>query len=215
MKKEVKVIVNKKKGGVEPKQGYEDDFAVDVYSSKGVLVPPLTFKSVKIPTGLHTDFDPKKFGMRLCMRSGTSSKTPLFMPNSDAVIEGTYRDEIGILVRNSFIDSRLVTFALTAKGEKIDVSRIPKHVLKDARDLYDKEMELLEYPEPEDNVKENLYRTIVPAGTIYIAKHESVAQMYFDEKIHPVFERGELSDSERGARGFGSSGTSYNKEETK
>jgi len=206
--KELEVLYNKDKGAIVPTQGREDDYAFDVYTTEGTLIPPLTFKSVKLDTGLRTAFDPTEYGMKVSLRSGVAYKTPLIVTNSPGIVEGSYRDNIGILVRNTFIDNRLVDFAYNIKGERIKVSDIPKYVLKKALKFYEEETELLGYPDVTPEVKEQLYKTIVPAGTIYIAKHERPAQIHFQERVKVTFKEGSLPNSERGTGGFGSSGTS-------
>ena len=212
--KNLDVLYSKTKHGKVPTQGYEDDFAYDMYSSEGVIVPPLTFRSVQIPTDFKTAFDPVEAGMKLNLRSGVAANTPLLLSNGTGIIEGTYRKGIGILVRNSFIDNRLVDFAFNAKGERIPVSSIPPQVLTRARRFYKEETELLGYPDVTPEVKKMVYHTHVPAGTVYIAKHTRVAQIHFQEKIYANFiPENNLPDSVRGERGFGSSGVSSEKNE--
>ncbi|WP_220428491.1 hypothetical protein, partial [Streptococcus lutetiensis] len=88
--KKLEVMYKKEKGAVKPTQGYEGDFAFDMYASEGRLVPPLTFRSVPVPTNLKTAFDPIEAGMFISLRSGCASKTPLIVSNSPGIVEGTY-----------------------------------------------------------------------------------------------------------------------------
>lgn len=204
---EIKVLYKKTKNGKVPTQGYPDDFAYDIYTSKGVLVPPLTFKSVQVETDLKMAFDPIKAGMKVSLRSGAASKTPLIVSNSPGIVEGTYRDGIKILVRNTFIDNRLVDFAFNSRGERIPVSHIPPAVLTQARRFYNDETELLEYGEIAPEVKDKVYKTHVPAGTIYVAKGDRIAQIHYQSRLPATFEpTDELPESTRGERGLGSSG---------
>jgi dUTPase len=203
------VLYKKDYNAVAPTQGYEDDFAYDLYASEGVLVPPLTFKSIQVPTGLRTAFDPKVYGMKINLRSGTAASTPLILSNSTGIIEGTYRGEIKLLVRNSFIDSRAVDFAFTAKGERIAVKDIPKSVLQRAKEFFNKETKLLGYEKATSQIEKEIFVTKVPAGTVYIAEGDRIAQMHFAEKVHANFieHEGDLPESVRGTGGFGSSGS--------
>lgn len=209
MKRELEVLYKTGKNGEVPTQGYSDDFGYDMYAAAGVLVPPLTFESVVIPTDLKTAFDPEEAGMHLSLRSGIAKKTPLILSNAPAVIEGSYRDGIGILVRNTFIDSSLVDFAFDVKGKRIPVASIPQEVRHAARHFYDEETEKLGYDKIGEEISKVLYDKVVPRGTIYIAKHDRVAQMFFAPKYAATFTKTDiLPDSVRGEGGFGSSGTS-------
>lgn len=214
--KEIDVLYQLGKGAVAPTQGYEDDFAYDMYAAEGRLVPPRNYFSVIVPTNLKTAFDPIAAGLKISLRSGVAVKTPLAISNSPGIVEGTYRDGIGILVRNTFIDDSLVDFVMTVEGKQLPVSKVPKKVLQEARRFYDKESEALGYAKPttpEGMASDKVaYRTHVPRGTVYIAKHDRIAQMHLSEKIIANFKehKGTLPASVRGENKFGSSGTSVN-----
>jgi dUTPase len=210
--KQIDVLYNLSKDGVEPTQGYELDYAYDVYASKGVLVPPLTFKSVRIHTGLRTAFDPELVGLMANLRSGIAANTPLILSNGTGIIEGTYRGEIQILVRNSFIDNSLVPFVLTLKGEQVPISELPKEVLEEARRFYEEETNLLGYEGIDKTVQQIAYQTVVPRGTIYIQKHERVAQLSLSDKFSINWiETDKLPESVRQEGGLGSSGVKNGK----
>lgn len=205
----VDVLFKKDYNATVPTQGYENDFAYDMYASEGVLVPPLTFKSRQVLTGFRTAFDPTDMGMKINLRSGAAFNTPLILSNGTGIIEGTYRDGIKILVRNTFIDSRLLTFAFNVKGEPIEVKDIPKSVLQAAKELFDKETQLLGYDKSTSQLEKELFVTKVPAGTIYIAEGDRIAQMHLQKKVFANFieSEGDLPDSVRGLGGLGSSGS--------
>lgn len=208
-KKVVDVLYNKDYNAVAPTQGYEGDFAYDIYASDGVLVPPCTFKAVAVPTGFRTAFDPVLYGMKVNLRSGTAAKTPLILANGTGIVEGTYRGGLQILVRNTFIDNRLVDFAFDVKGRRIEVKDIPKYVLQKAKEFYEEETKLLQYSGISPAIKRDIYKKLVPAGTIYVAPHDCIAQIHFAEKIHANFIESEsLPESVRMENGFGSSGSS-------
>jgi dUTPase len=206
----VNVQYKKDYNAVVPTQGYENDFAYDMYASEGVMVPPLTFKSIQVPTGLRTAFDPTLYGMKVNLRSGAAANTPLILANGTGIIEGTYRDGIKILVRNTFIDNRLVDFAFNVKGERIAVADIPKSVLQRAKEKFNEETKLLGYEKATSQIEKDVFVTKVPAGTIYIAEGDRVAQMHFSPKVFAYFTEaeGDLPESVRGEGGLGSSGSS-------
>lgn len=208
----VKVLYTKDYNATVPTQGYEDDYAYDIYASEGRLVPPLTFKSIIVPTGFRTAFDPTKYGLKMNLRSGTAAKTPLVLSNGTGIIEGTYRNGWGILLRNTFIDNRIVDFAFDVNGKRIDVKDIPKSVLANAKQFFNEETKLLGYKKAVPEIERDIYVTHVPAGTVYIAEGDRVAQVHFDHKTYVEFEEvNELPDSIRGEGGFGSSGSKVRK----
>lgn len=207
--KEVEVLYTKGENAVTPTQGYDDDFAMDVYAAKGTLVPPSTFKSVLIPTNISTAFDPKKVGLHVALRSGVAYKTPLVMPNSPGIIEGTYRGSLGILVRNCFIDNSLVDFVYNIKGEKVPLSEVPEETLEAARTFFNEENERLGYEPSTSELGKSIFVTKVPRGTVYVAQDDRIAQIWLADKFKINFKRvAELPPTTRGEGGFGSSGTS-------
>lgn len=197
------------KNVTEPTQGYENDFAYDLYASEGRLVPPLTFKSVIIPTDFKIAFDATAAGLKVALRSGVAAKTPLLLSNAPGIIEGTYRKGIGILVRNSFIDNSLVDFVFDEEGERVPLAEVPNVVRKLAKKAFEAEQEQLGHTIPlNSEVQKALFTTKVPRGTIYIAKDTRIAQMYMSPKYGVEFERTKsLPESDRGEKGIGSSGT--------
>ena len=207
--KEIEVFyLGNKPGVTEPTQGYEGDVAYDVYAAEGRLIPPLTFRSVVVPTNLHTAFDPEEAGMKLALRSGAAVKTPLLVSNAPGIIEGTYRGNIGILLRNSFIDNSLVNFVFDLNGEKVPLAKVPNSVKKEARRFFDEELARLGYDKPNADMDKALFKTAVPRGTMYVAKGDRPAQIYFSKKIKAKFTPVDtLPESIRGENGKGSSGT--------
>lgn len=205
---ELDVLYQTGEDGLKPTQGYDDDFAHDMYAAKGVLVPPLTFKSVIIPTQFKTAFDPKQAGELVALRSGAAANTPLIITNAPGIIEGTYRGEHNILVRNTFIDNSLVPFVFDIKGNKVALSAVPKSVLAEARKKYEEETELLGYEGIESTSQAIAFKTVVPRGTIYVAQHDRIAQLFYVNKIKPNFQQANsLPESVRGEGKFGSSGS--------
>ncbi len=205
--KKVDVLYNTEEG-LKPTQAYPGDFAYDIYASEGRLVPPMTFSSVIVPTDFKLAFDPDEFGLKMNLRSGVSVDTPLILSNGTGIVEGTYRNGLGIILRNVFTDNRLVPFAFDTAGNRIEVASIPKQVLRKARKDYEEESAKLGYEALTPYLKEHVFVDLVPAGTIYIAKHVRVAQVHFQEKVEAEFTKSDkLPESVRGTKGTGSSGT--------
>ncbi|AGB62772.1 putative deoxyuridine 5'-triphosphate nucleotidohydrolase [Bacillus phage phiAGATE] len=201
---ELKVHVLKN-DATHPTQGYENDFAYDIYAAESRLVPTATFQSTRIPTNLKLAFDPVKAGMFVTLRSGIAAKTPLIVANAPGIVEGTYRDGIQVLVKNVFVDSTMVDFAIDIQGNKVPLEEVASAAKKSAADQLKKDIELIGYPD-EDGFRK-IYRDVVPRGTVYIRKGERIAQASFLPKIKAVFEEtNQLPPSERGEKGLGSSG---------
>jgi hypothetical protein len=52
-----------------------------------------------------------------------------------------------------------------------------------------------------------LFKTVVPRGTIYVAKHDRIAQIFFVQKFKAVLKSGLVTRISRGEGKFGSSGS--------
>ncbi|QEM43168.1 deoxyuridine triphosphatase [Bacillus phage Chotacabras] len=133
--------------GYLPENAHGNDFCDDIRAAEGRLVPPSTFKSVLVPTGLKTAFA-DTYGMKANSRSGSAYHTPIILSNCTGIIEGTYRGFLGILLRNTFVDSSVVDFVFDAKGKRIPLSEVPKEVLENARQFYEDDSITLGYDKP-------------------------------------------------------------------
>ncbi|AMB18684.1 trimeric dUTP diphosphatase [Bacillus phage Eldridge] len=205
--KEIEVLYLEDKDLIAPTQGYDGDYGTDIYTSAGALVPHSTFKSIVIPTNLFTAFDPFEAGMIAALRSGVGANSPVIMSNAIGIIEGTYRGNIGVILRNTFADNSLVDFVFDVKGNKIPLSQVPSPVKKDARDFFETESAMLGYNNVNEGNAKQLFKKVVPRGTVYIPKGTRIAQIFFADKINPIFKPvKELPDSSRGENGYGSSG---------
>jgi len=205
--KEIEVLYLEDKDLIVPTQGYEGDFGIDIYTSEGCLVPHSTFKSVVIPTNLRVAFDPFEAGMLASLRSGIACNTPLVLSNGVGVIEGNYRGEIGVILRNTFADNSLVDFVMDVKGNRIPLNQIPSPVKKAAREFFVEETEMLGYPSVEEGNGKQVFKKVVPRGTIYVPKGTRLVQIFFADKIVAKLKPSkDLPPSNRGERGRGSSG---------
>jgi len=133
--------------GYLPENAHGNDFCDDVKAAEGRLIPPSTFKSVLVPTGIKTAFS-DRYGMKANTRSGSAYHTPIILSNCTGIIEGTYRGYLGILLRNTFIDSSMVDFVFDSKGKRIPLSEVPKEVLENAREFYETDSVTLGYDKP-------------------------------------------------------------------
>jgi len=204
----IDVLYLEDKDLIVPTQGYEGDVAYDIYASEGRLVPHSTFNSVVIPTNLKVAFDWEKAGMFASLRSGAACNTPLILSNGPGIIEGTYRGEIGIICRNTFADNSLVDFVFDVKGNKVPLNKVPNVVKKEARKFFEEESVQLGYNSVDEGNASQVFKKIVPRGTIYVERGTRIAQIFFLNKMVATFKGTDLlPDSVRGENGRGSSGT--------
>lgn len=201
-------------GAVLPTQGYNGDVASDIYTLEDALVVPGALKVPIIKSGLHTEFDPDTFGLFISPRSSIT-KLPLALANSTGIIEGTYRGDIGITLRNTVHhDYRMWSpFAIMYDEEakilvRKPVKDIPKGLLNEAKEQYLAEHALMfDYTLPKD-FERPMFVTEVPHGTVFIPKQTRLVQAYLVPKYEVRWEKvDELTDTERGTGGFGSSGS--------
>lgn len=200
-------------GGVVPSNAHEGDFAYDVRINEDVVISPGLLSATLVPTGLHTAFDENEYGMILAPRSSIS-KLPLAFSNSFGIVEGTYRGDIMLPLRNTHHHyvGEFVPHAITYNGEtktleRVPLEEIPAGTLQKAKKDYIDQIELKHDNTLSDSLKEAIFVTIVPTGTVFLPKHYRVGQLFLTPKVDVEFNVvKELPDSERGTGGFGSSG---------
>lgn len=216
MANKAEVLLKVTVDGKQPKQAYPGDVGTDIYTAEDVLIYPGALRATIIPTGLSTAFDEINYGMLIAPRSSIL-KYPLSMSNSLGVIEGTYRGDLGIVLRHTLSGNAhmLSNHALaineeTGELEPIHIKDIPAGALRKAKEQYMKEYKLLN---PGLNASEVVAKTSemfisqVIHTTLFIPKGTRIAQMFLFDKVTPEYKLvGELPQSVRGEKGFGSSG---------
>lgn len=222
------VLFTKDEEAKQPKRGRKADVAHDLYTSKPAVIVPGRLGSTVVSTGIKTAFDPNKYGLFISPR-GSMMKYPLTMGNTQGIVEGEYRGEVGLPLKNT---NPLQTYTLGTSFYALNFSR---HVL-----LIDETGKLTSmcvdemaerYPEfkylaieqtkklAEDiklvygyEIYVNLRKKLtlkhgVVAGTIYIPKGTRLCQTYLLPRFDTEFvEVAELDDTERGSGAYGSSG---------
>lgn len=81
-----------------PTYAHQSDAGADVKTVTEVVLKAGETKIV--PTGFKVAV-PKGYMMNICPRSGISSKTPLRICNTPAIIDSDYRGEVGIIIQNT------------------------------------------------------------------------------------------------------------------
>lgn len=153
---------------------------LDLYALEDVIVKPN--EKAKVKTGISVEL-PKDTFAQVVGRSGISLKTPLNVITG--TIDNDYRGDIGVIIHN--------TSQLEYHSQDLIV-----------RDSYTKTIHFDENKNVIKEIEEYSY----PINTYKIKKGDKIAQLVV--MVQPVFsveEVSELKETDRGNKGFGSSGT--------
>lgn len=204
----VKVVVDVE--GEMLRKGRTADFGTDLSTSCDVLIPPTLLTASLVSTAVHTEFNPEEYGLCISSRSGIF-RQPLILANGIGIIEGEYRGQLGLMYHNVYSGpTDLVEWALAlredAEGnktfEQVSLADISAGARGKALKQYTKDTKALGLPIPP-----SMFVSHAPRGTIFVEKGTRLAQAFLLPNIPEEFERvSELSDTERGTNGFGSSG---------
>lgn len=153
---------------------------LDLYALEDVIVKPN--EKAKVKTGISVEL-PKDTFAQVVGRSGISLKTPLNVITG--TIDNDYRGDIGVIIHN--------TSQLEYDNQDLLI-----------RDNYIKTIHFDENKKVIKEIEEYSY----PVNTYKIKKGDKIAQLVV--MVQPVFsveEVSELEETDRGNKGFGSSGT--------
>lgn len=153
---------------------------LDLYALEDVIVKPN--EKSKVKTGISVEL-PKDTFAQVVGRSGISLKTPLNVITG--TIDNDYRGDIGVIIHN--------TSQLEHHSQDLIV-----------RDSY---VNTIHFDENKKVIKE-IEEYSYPVNTYKIKKGDKIAQLVV--MVQPVFsveEVSELEETDRGNKGFGSSGT--------
>lgn len=205
-------------GATAPKRGREADVAHDLYTLEDVVLFPNALASTVVKTGVHTAFNPELYGLFVNLRSGVS-KYPIMLGNHQGVIEGEYRGDIGLPLRNTYVpndnhllSSRILTIDENGKLVSKHVTELSDESFQDAyyasAEVYGEEQSLLGITtQGFGDLAYNYVKGYFPTGTIYIPKGTRMAQAFILPRFNTEFVLfDELPESDRGTQGFGSSG---------
>lgn len=155
------------------------DSGFDLVATKNVVIKP--GETVIIPTGLAFEL-PQNYEMQVRPRSGISRKTMLHV--ALGTVDSGYRGEVGVIVKN--LKAPLIT--------------IPEDLSEDFEEIFTNVAQDIE----EKNIE---FCDPCPEGSYYIRKGDRIAQGVITPVEVAHFEEvDELSGTERGACGFGSTG---------
>lgn len=181
---------------VLPFYSREGDAAFDIVSAETHLICPQA--TSPIGTGLAFEI-PAGYEVEIVPRSGISLNTPLRVSNSPGTIDENYRGEVKIIISNSI--QQLHHYFPTDNGQ----TRMG--VMSDFVLTLDEKQITIEELKKETGAKFD--GDVIPYPTFLIRKGDRIAQ----GKLRPVIKADfevvdELSDTNRGDKGFGSSGVS-------
>lgn len=207
-------------GAIAPKRGREADVAHDLYTLESAVLLPNRLACTLVKTGVHTAFDAEQFGLFINLRSGVT-KYPVMLGNHQGVVEGEYRGDIGLPLRNTYVttDRTPLSKSVLTIDETGKLTSVPLDTLDDpdfiialntGLEAYDEEQTLLGIA-PQGRALSDWQQCLslgyVPTGTLYIPKGTRMAQAFILPRYNTEFTLvEELPNSDRGAQGFGSSG---------
>jgi dUTP pyrophosphatase len=182
MNNEVNVKIKLLTGAELPKYARPGDSGFDLVAQEDYVVEP--GQTVKVRTGICVEL-PDWLEVQIRPRSGISERTKLRVANSPGTGDSSYRGEICVLIDNI---AHLVVEGVNLNAREVEYS--------ETRSL------------------ERIDGTFEPSGwssrlerTYIIRKGDRIAQAVIAPVYRAKFEVvAELSESERGAGGFGSSG---------
>lgn len=186
---------------VTPTYTSEGDSGMDVYAIEDLLLHPAEIAKcplgilIEIPRHPWHDYG-YRWELQARPRSGVSYKSALRLPNSPATIDNFYRGEITIIVENVAQREYELDVDKTDVGEFDRVVETVK--IETMTSVYARRID-----GKEDNEKKYAER-----GSIQIRKGDRIAQLIFVQVIRPleIVEGVVSTDTDRGAKGFGSSG---------
>ena len=105
-----------------PFYAHKEDAGMDIRANEDVVLNPGETKIIK--TGFKLSI-PIGYEVQIRPRSGLSYNTPLIIPNSPGTIDSGYKDEIGVIMRNTSREGNS-TYSITEKGCKEGIYEIRK-----------------------------------------------------------------------------------------
>jgi len=174
---EINVYIKVEEGGKIPSYGSPYASGCDLYAAEDMVIRPGEVKVVPLNFRFAL---PDDCEAQIRPRSGLSLKTNIRIPNSPGTIDADYRDLVGIIAENNYNRANL----------PLEIIENPS-ILRDIEANYT-EVSISEYLNIYGDLgvlKEKIYldKNNNPYGTIYIKKHERIAQMVFCQYRKAVF----------------------------
>ena len=209
------VKFTKSEGAIAPKRGREADVAHDLFTDKDAVIVPGRLGATVVTTGIRTAFDPNLYGLFINPRGGMM-KYPLTLGNTQGVVEGEYRGDVGLPLKNTFslqfgeYTNATHVLVITEDGKLVGK---PVKEVRESYPEFDKlyEEQLTKLGNELDLIYGNMFtgvsETHIVAGTIFIPKGTRLCQAFLLPRYATNFvEVDELDETERGEGAYGSSG---------
>jgi dUTP pyrophosphatase len=186
------------KDAVIPRYAKPGDSGFDLVAVEDVIIAP--GETQLVPTGLAFEI-PEGYELLVRPRSGVSLRTKLRVANPPGTIDAGFRGEVKVIIDNIAQPRYLFSIGCaqtTQEYATLDNEKVPTEIV----DTY-----VYTYGNNDHTEKVPLK---VPVGTYLIRKGDRIAQGVIAPVIRATFEEtdGDLTETERGAGGFGSTGTS-------
>lgn len=222
------VKFTKSEGAIAPKRGREADVAHDLFTDKDAVILPGRLGATVVTTGIRTAFDPNLYGLFINPRGGMM-KYPLTLGNTQGVVEGEYRGDVGLPLKNTFslqtyktstgedgVNYSPAVLRINENGELSNISvKKAKQIYPEFESLALNQLRLLEADlslvyghNIYDTFREAFeFENLIIAGTIFIPKGTRLCQAFLLPRYATNFvEVDELDETERGEGAYGSSG---------
>lgn len=197
----------------KPKQAKPQDIGADLYTTEDALIMPNMLKATLIGTNLKVAFSGEDFGLFISPRSSIF-KYPLALANSTGLIDGGYRGEIKIPLRNTlsfdpkYSTDRVLKIMPDGSIKRTLLQEVPNSVRGLTKETYLNQQEIIAGKGAiSERFKKELFTVYAPLGTVYIPKGTRLVQAYLLPRFDTEWTwEDELPKSDRGANGFGSTG---------
>ena len=164
----VDVYLQLGENGKEPLYATEGSAGCDVFAACDAAILP--GETAVVPLNIYLAL-PEGYEAQIRPRSGLSLKTSLRTANAPGTIDSDYRDEIGVILENTFDDNWL----FTQMKKNSDIwQKLKKEYTRISLAEY---LQIPEYPSGDIWVDEKGY----PYGTVFLKKGERIAQMVIAE----------------------------------
>jgi dUTP pyrophosphatase len=174
---------------VVPTYAKPGDSGFDLVATADVIIEP--GETALVPTGLAFEI-PDGYELQIRPRSGVTLKTKLRVGNSPGTVDSSYRGEVKVIVDNIAERTYFVEDGVNEYGETYVTNR----------EAFDRILHHI------DGTEEIRFDEAYPRKTYIIRKGTRIAQGVIAPVIRARFEvTDELSETERGDGGFGSTGT--------
>lgn len=197
--------------GKLPLYASEEAAGCDLFAAEDMIIRP--GETRVIPTGITIAL-PEGAEAQIRPRSGLSLRTALRVPNSPGTIDSDYRNQVGVLIENTFNPALIPVLAATDPDV---IKTLEKYYRAVTLENYLQELKPMDklVQSADDSAWQSFFNNVLfldennnPYGTVYIKEGDRIAQMVITRHLHANFVQHadvESIGNDRGG-GFGSTG---------